>query len=69
MGKKGCLSGIISGCFLLLVLGAALAFFVCNWYLYQKVEAQRNGVSVPTQIVRSLQSLGDPPPKYDDVKK
>ncbi len=69
MGKKGCLSGIISGCFLLLVLAGALFFFAYNWYCYQKAEAQRNNISLTTQIARSFQNINDPPPKYDEIKK
>ena len=69
MGKRGCLSGIISGCFLLLLLAAALCFFLWNWYLYQKAEAERNNISLTTQMVRSIQTIGDPPPKYDEIKR
>ena len=63
MGKKrGCLTGLISGCFLMLAVTAALCFFVWQWFQYQRAEAERNGISLPTQLVRAVQTFGDPPP-------
>lgn len=69
MGRKGCIRGLISGCFVLLVLCFAVCFFAYNWFQYQKAEAERNNISLTTQIARSFQNINDPPPKYDEIKR
>lgn len=57
MSKKGCCSGLISGCFMLLVTTGALVFFLYNWVKFEMREAEKNNLPLETQLSNSIRKI------------